>query len=185
MIYEFFADGFEEVEALTIVDLLRRGSCEVTTVSIAESKVVMGTHGIPVTADIMFDEADFSDADMLVLPGGLPGATNLADHKGLTALLKKQNEEGKKIAAICASPALVFGRHNLLDGRKATCYPGLDDKLTDSQPVEDVVVTDGNLTTSRGPATAMAFGIELVRIMAGEKVADEVSDGLLYGSLFK
>ena len=150
-----------------------------------DSKTVMGTHGVPVTADIMFSETDFSDAELLVLPGGLPGATNLADHAGLTELLKKQNAAGKRIAAICASPAKVFAKHGLFNGKKATCYPGLEAELTDAQPVDDIVVTDGNVTTSRGPATAVAFGLELARLMAGEKTAAEVSDGFLYGLIAK
>ena len=185
MIYEFLADGFEEVEALAVVDVLRRAECEVKTVSIMDSKTVMGAHGIPVTADMMFAESDFADAELLVLPGGLPGAEYLSDHEGLVKLLKKQNDSGKRIAAICASPALVFGRHGLVNGKKATCYPGLEEKLTGAQPVDDIVVTDGNVTTSKGPATAVAFGLELAKIMAGEAKADEVKDGFLYGMIAK
>ena len=180
MIYEFLADGFEEVEALAPVDILRRGGCEVKTVSIMTSKKVIGTHGVPVEADIMFADADFADADMIVFPGGLPGATNLADHAELEKLIKKQHESGKRIAAICASPAIVLAKTGVLAGKNATCYPGLEDKLKGAVAVKDAVVTDGNITTSRGPATAMAFAIELVRLMAGEKTADEVSEGLLY-----
>ena len=180
MVYEFLADGFEEVEALAPVDILRRGGCEAKTVSIMSSKKVIGTHGVAVEADIMFEDTDFADADIIVFPGGLPGATNLADHAGIEKLIKKQYESGKRIAAICASPAMVLAKTGVLEGKKATCYPGLEDKLTGATAVKDVVITDGNITTSRGPATAMAFGIELVRLMAGEKVADEVSEGLLY-----
>lgn len=185
MIYEFLADGFEEVEALAVVDILRRAECDIKTVSIMDSKTVVGTHGVPVTADMMFAEADFSDAELLVLPGGLPGAQYLSDHEGLVELLKKQNEAGKRIAAICASPALVFGRHGLVNGKKATCYPGLEEKLTGAQAVDDIVVTDGNVTTSRGPATAVAFGLELAKLVAGEKKAEEVKDGFLYGMVAK
>jgi 4-methyl-5(b-hydroxyethyl)-thiazole monophosphate biosynthesis len=185
MIYEFLADGFEEVEALAVVDVLRRAECEVKTVSIMASKTVMGAHDVPVAADIMFADCDFADAELVILPGGLPGATNLADHAGVTELLKKQNASGKRIAAICASPAKVLAKHGLLNGKKATCYPGLEAELTDAQPVEDVVVTDGNITTSRGPATAVAFGLELARLMAGEKKAEEVRDGFLYSMIAK
>lgn len=181
MIYEFFADGFEEVEALSIVDVLRRGGCEVKTVSIMGSKTVIGAHGIPVTADIMFDEADYSDAELLALPGGMPGAANLLEHKGLNKILLAQNEAGKRIGAICAAPAVVLGNLGLVKGKKATCYPdaGLEKQLEGAIHVDDIVVTDGNITTSRGPATAMAFGIELVRLMKGDAVAKEVKDGLL------
>ena len=185
MIYEFLADGFEEVEALAPVDVLRRAGCEVKTVSVMGSKTVTGTHGVPVIADIMFDETDFSDAALLILPGGQPGADNLAGHKGLEKLLKKQNEVGGRIAAICASPAVVFAKYGLVDGKKATCYPGLEGMLTGAQHVEDIVVTDGNVTTSRGPATAIAFGLELARLMGGEKSSEEVRDGMLYGLVAK
>ncbi len=179
MVYEFLADGFEEVEALAPVDILRRVGCEIKTVSIMPSKTVVGTHGVPVEADIMFDDTDFADADMIVFPGGLPGATNLADHAGVEKLIKKQYADGKRIAAICASPAFVLAKTGVLQGKKATCYPGLEDKLEGATAVSDEVITDGNVTTSRGPATAMAFAIELVRLMAGESKAKEVSGDLL------
>ena len=182
MIYEFLADGFEEIEALAVVDILRRAELEVKTVSIMDSAVVMGTHGIAVTADILFKDTDFSDAELLILPGGLPGATNLADHEGLKELLLKQNRQGRRIAAICASPAMVFAKHRLIEGKQATCYPGIEDKLVGAgaQPAAALVVTDGNVTTSKGPATAIEFGLELAGLIAGKEKADAVREDLLY-----
>ena len=124
----FLAEGFEEVEGLTVVDLLRRAGEEVLMVSIGTSLEVTGSHGIKVSADRLFEEADYSDADMLVLPGGMPGTLHLGEHKGLTELLIKFNEADKKVAAICAAPG-VFGANGILKGRKATCYPGCEVKL--------------------------------------------------------
>ena len=122
--YLFLAPGFEEVEALTPVDVMRRAGIDVKTVSVTASRDVEGAHGVTVKADMTFDEADFSDCDWLVLPGGMPGATNLYECKPLCSLLLKHNAEGGHIAAICASPAVVLGGLGLLDGKEATCYPG-------------------------------------------------------------
>ena len=122
-VYVFFADGFEEVEALTTVDLLRRANVEVVMTSIMGKNTVTGAQGITVCTDKIFEEIDPSDADMLILPGGQPGTTNLSQYKPLTDLLTEWNAKGKKMAAICAAPT-VFGGLGLLNGRKATCYPG-------------------------------------------------------------
>ena len=179
-VYVFFADGFEEVEALTTVDLLRRANVEVVMTSIMGKNTVTGAQGITVCTDKIFEEIDPSDADMLILPGGQPGTTNLSQYKPLTDLLTEWNAKGKKMAAICAAPT-VFGGLGLLNGRKATCYPGCESGLTGAQTSTDRVVTDGNITTSRGVGTAISFGLELVSILDDKKTAEELKEAIVYG----
>ena len=126
MVYLFLAEGFEEVEALTVVDLLRRAKCEVTSVSVTGSKAVCGGHGITVMADALFEEVSFHDAKMLVLPGGLPGVTNLQSHEGLMTLLREKHASGVTLAAICAAP-MILSQLGLLQGEKATIYPAMQE----------------------------------------------------------
>ncbi len=179
MIYLFLADGFEEVEALTVVDLLRRAQCDVKTVSVTGEKTVRGTHDIYVVADGLFEDFEYSQAELLVLPGGMPGTANLMEHKGLAKVLTARNEEGKRIAAICAAP-MVLGKLGILKGKKAICYPGCEENLTGATIVKADAVTDLNITTSRGPATAFPFALELIKILKGDKVAKTISDDTLY-----
>lgn len=179
MIYEFLADGFEEVEAITPVDLLRRAGLEVKTVSIMDSVNVMGTHGIPVGADGLFGDFDYSDAELLILPGGMPGTSNLMAHEGLAKLLVKQNEEGKRIAAICAAP-MFLGKLGIVNGKKAICYPGCEGELKGAEITNINAITDGMLTTGRGPGAAMDFGIEIIRALLGNEKADAVKAELVY-----
>lgn len=181
--YVFLADGFEEVEALTCVDLLRRAQMDVKTVSIKSGLQVVGAHGIKVEADTTYAEvADFAAAEWLVLPGGMPGATNLAEHKALAELLMARNKQGGKIAAICASPAVVLAPLGVLNGKRGVCYPGFEDNMAGCDVVTSApVVTDGNVTTGNGPAAATAFALQLVTISLGEAVAKSVADGMLLG----
>lgn len=179
MIYVHLADGFEEIEALTIVDLLRRAGLETQTVSITGSRRVMGTHDVPVEADILFEETDYENCEMIVLPGGMPGAANLESHEGLTKHIRCFAENGKYLAAICAAP-MVFGSLGILEGKKATIYPGMEGRLKGAQSQKDPVVADGNILTSRGPATAMPFAIKLVETLKGKKAADELASDLLW-----
>ena len=180
MVYVYLAEGFEEIEALTIVDLLRRAGIGVKTVAVGSDLSVKGTHGVTVAADITFDKADHAGCEMMVLPGGLPGADNLGDHKGLTDEIKKAAAAGRKVAAICAAP-MVLGTCGILDGRKATISPGMEDRLTGAVPQNDGVVVDGNIITGKGPAFAMDFALALIGEISGRARADEVADGLLYG----
>lgn len=180
MVYVYLAEGFEEIEALTIVDLLRRAGIGVKTVAVGSDLSVKGTHGVTVAADITFAKADHAGCEMMVLPGGLPGADNLGDHKGLTDEIKKAAAAGRKVAAICAAP-MVLGACGILDGRKATIYPGMEDRLTGAVPQNDGVVVDGNIITGKGPAFAMDFALALIEEISGRARADEVADGLLYG----
>lgn len=175
----FLAEGFEEVEGLTQADLLRRGGAEVTLVSVKETKTVTGANGITVTADKLFTEMDFSDTDLLVLPGGMPGTLNLKAYAPLLDLLKEFDQKGKKIAAICAAPT-VLGSIGLLKGRKATCYPGCEDGLIGAELSTDTVVVDGNITTSRGVGTAIPFGLNLIGQLFGEAKAAEIKEGIVF-----
>lgn len=178
----FLADGFEEIEGLTVVDVLRRGGVEVTTVSIQEELSVTGRSGISVLADQSFGQMDFSETDLLVLPGGMPGTTNLRDYEPLTALLKKFDQEKRLLAAICAAP-LVFGGLGFLRDRKATIYPGMEEQLVGADPVTDRVVVDGHITTSRGMGTAIAFSLSLLGQLEGEEKAEEIKKSIVYGHL--
>ena len=176
----FLADGFEEIEGLTVVDVLRRGGVEVTTVSIKEEKMVTGRSGISVLADQTFGETDFSGTDLLVLPGGMPGTTNLRDYTPLTELLQKFNQEKKWLGAICAAP-MVFGGLGFLKGRKATIYPGMEGELKGADPVLDRVVVDGHVITSRGMGTAIAFSLTLLELLEGKEKAEEIRKSIVYG----
>ncbi len=155
-VYIFLADGFEDIEGLTVVDLMRRAGITITTVSIKNTKQITTAHGITMLTDTTFREADFSDADMLVLPGGQPGTTYLGGFEPLTDLVKSFYNNGGKIAAICAAPT-VFAEIGLLHGKKATAYPACMDGLGDAVKSEEKVVIDGNITTSRGLGTAIAY----------------------------
>lgn len=179
MVYVYFAEGFEEIEALTVVDVLRRADCEVKTVSITDSRLVMGRSGIKVETDIFFDEADHSSCEMIVLPGGLPGATNLELHEGLTEQIKSFETSGKKIAAICAGPR-ILGAHGVLEGRRATIFPGSEKYLVGAKPTHENVTVDGNIITGKGPALAMEFALKLVEELKGKQKAEEVAGGLLF-----
>lgn len=174
----FLANGFEEIEALATVDVLRRAQIPVQTVSITSDRVVTGAHDIPVTADTTFNEADFSDVEVLVLPGGMPGAKHLNEHEGLKALIKEFNARGKTISAICAAP-MVLGGLGLLDGKRATCYPGFEPELIGAQTTGESVVVDGNITTGRGPGLVFDFALRLVEQIAGLATRQEVQNGLL------
>ena len=177
-VYLFLAYGFEEVEALTAVDLLRRAGAQVITVSVSSSNAVTGAHRIPVIADIKLDESAFDDADAIVLPGGLPGVDNLRDCSKLIDIIKKNNDEGKYICAICAAP-MILGGMGLLKGKKATAYPGCESALTGAETSQDRVCVDGNIITSRGVGTAIDFACEIIKVLLGEEKAAEVRSSVL------
>lgn len=175
----FLADGFEEIEGLTVVDVLRRAGVKVETVSVMESKKIVGAHQIEVQADAMFDEADYSDSDMLVLPGGMPGTLHLKEHRGLAELLVKFNNEKKYITAICAAPS-VLGGLGILEGKKACCYPSFEDALNTEYVVFDSVAWDGNVITSRGMGTAIPFALKLTEVLCGRKKAEEIAESIIF-----
>ncbi len=172
-VYVFFADGFEEIEALTTIDTLRRAGVNVQIVSVTPDEIVVGAHDISVLCDVNFVNCDFRDAAMLVLPGGMPGAATLDSHIGLHKQLIKFAENNQPIAAICAAP-MVLGKLGLLKGRKATCYPGFEQYLEGAECINELVVKDGNIITGLGPGAAMPFALALVKELVGEAKAQEL-----------
>ncbi len=178
-VYLFLADGFEEIEALATVDVLRRAGVKVTTVSINPTEMVNGAHGIPVVADALFADCSYNEADMLVLPGGMPGAANLDAHEGLRAAISAHAEVGKWLAAICAAP-MVYGHMGLLNGKKATCYPGFEGELAGAIYTAASVEKDGNIITGKGPAVVLPFAYALAEALVGEEVVAQVKAGMLY-----
>lgn len=175
MNYLFLDTNFEEIEAVTTIDLLRRANIALTTVSVTGSLYVMGAHQIEVKADCCIADCDFSDAGMLILPGG---ATHLDKCQPLCDLLLKHNEQGKQIAAICAAPS-VLGKLGILVGKQATCYPGFEDFLGESF-VGGLVVESKNIITAKGPGLASDFAFCLIEHLAGEETADQVYDTAQY-----
>lgn len=164
--YVFLADGFEEIEGLTVVDVLRRAGAEVEMVSVMDRKEITGAHGIKVEADRMIEEA--GEADLYVLPGGMPGTLHLKEHAGLCRLLNQAEKKEKHIAAICAAPS-VLGELGMLKGKRACCYPSFEEKLNCLEVSYEPVVTDGRITTSRGMGTAVRFSLELVSVLYGKE----------------
>lgn len=177
--FVFLADGFEEIEAITPIDILRRAGIEVITVSISSTNEVSGKHNITVITDCLFTEADFTDNDLLLLPGGMPGTKNLEVHNGLKKLLLKQAEKGKKIAAICAAPS-ILGKIGLLEGEKATCYPGFEDQLLGAILSEEKVVESGNIITAKGAGVAIEFALKIVEVLKGKGIAEKIAASICH-----
>lgn len=178
-VYAFLAEGLEEVECLGVVDVLRRSGVEVTMVSITGSKEVTGSHGITFRADALFEEVNPDGADVLFLPGGMPGTENLKAHEGLEAAISRANKQGRRVAAICAAPS-VLGKMGLLKGRTATCYPGFESQLEGVSYTSQGVVTDGNITTGRGLGYALDMGLELIRLLQGPQQAQKIASSIQY-----
>ena len=178
-VYAFLADGMEEVEALMVIDLLRRTKkLNIVTVSIKEDLLVESSHKIKLFADKNIDEINFDEGDCIFLPGGLPGTTNLGACEKLTNQIKKYNKEGKILAAICAAPS-VLGQLGVLKGKKATCYPGFEDKL-EGATCGGGVVTDGNVVTGKGLGVALEMGLELIKVLVDEETSDSVAKQIQY-----
>lgn len=175
MNYIFLDNGFEEIEAITTIDLLRRANIELTTVSVTGVESVLGAHNIAVKADKLFQDIDFSNAEMLILPGG---ATQLFERKPLCELLVQHNQENKLIAAICAAPA-VLGQLGILQGKQATCYPGFESHLGESY-VGGLVVESKNVITAKGPGLSSDFAFCIIEKLAGNEIADQVYDAAQY-----
>lgn len=178
MVYVFLADGFEEMEAIAPIDLLRRAGIKATTVGVT-GKIVMGAHGIPVTADITEKElADISDAEMIVLPGGMPGTLNEEKSETVQSAIDHCMKNNIPIGAICAAPS-ILGHKGILDGKKAVCYPGFESELLGAEVSCEGVVTDGNITTARGAGVAAEFGLELVRVLCGEEKSRQIRAAII------
>lgn len=175
----FMADGCEEIEALTVVDLARRAGIDVAMISISGKKSVHGAHGIVFEADIPAEFMDFDQLDGIVLPGGMPGTINLGQNQYVAQTIATFATEGKMVAAICAAPS-VLGMAGLLKGKKACCYPGFEEQLFGAEVCTDAVVKDGNLITSRGMGTAIPFGLAIVSYLMSEEKAEELGKGIIY-----
>ena len=171
MVYIFLADGFEEVEALFPIDILRRGGIDLKTVGVT-GKTVIGSHGIPVVADLTADEAVTDGLQGVILPGGMPGTTNLGQSKTVSEFLDFAQKNGLLIAAVCAAPS-VLGQNGLLKGHRAVCYPGFEEKLTGATVGNESVVTDGNIITARGAGCAAEFGFALLTYLTGNHTAEQ------------
>ncbi len=176
-VFAFVASGFEEVECLTVVDILRRAGIQVLLTSVSSDLQVTGSHGITVVTDQRIDEADFDSCDVLFLPGGVPGTPNLAASDLLCRQLCRFSAQGKRIAAICAAPS-VPGDLGLLEGYHVTCYPGWESHLRGAVYENTGVITDRNITTGRGMGFAVDMGLELVRILKGEDTAFKLKTGI-------
>jgi 4-methyl-5(b-hydroxyethyl)-thiazole monophosphate biosynthesis len=175
----YLAEGFEEIEALTTVDILRRGDIEVDLVAVGENLQVRGAHNIKVVADILIKDISHEVYKMMVLPGGMPGTLNLDSSDTLKKQIIDFDLEKKYIGAICAAP-LVIGKMGFLEDRQATCYPGNQSHLFKAIYRDDLdVIVDGNFITSRGPGTAISFGLKLVELLRGEEVSKKLAIGLL------
>ena len=179
-VYAMIADGTEEVECLAVVDILRRSGIETVLVSVGKTKDVVSSHQVKIQADATVEETDFSDGDVIFLPGGMPGSENLSACEKLIAAIEKAINEERRIAAICAAPGVVLGRHGFLKGRTATCFPGFEKEFEGAEYTRQGVVTDGKITTARGLGFAIDLGIELVRLLLGDQAAEDVKGKIQY-----
>lgn len=178
-VYVFMADGTEEVEALTVVDLLRRAKVDVVTVSVMGRKQIISSHKIGIETDELYGVSDYMDGDMIVLPGGMPGTTHLKNHEELRKVLFAYKDAGKYLAAICAAPS-VYGWNGMLEGKKAICYPGFEEELKGAVVTNEGVVTDGKFITSKGLGTAIDFSLELITLLVNRETADQIAKGVQY-----
>ncbi|GGY46738.1 thiazole biosynthesis protein ThiJ [Bacterioplanes sanyensis] len=177
----FIADGSEEIETLTCIDVLRRAGIDTTVAAASSQTQITAAHGVRVQADCVAADCQQQQWDAVVLPGGMPGAENLNKHPAVKDIVMRQHEREGWIAAICASPAVVLADYQLLNGRRATCYPGFEEKLLESATmcVTEPIIVDGHFITSRGPATAMVFALRVVAAVAGDEKAHGIAKDLL------
>jgi len=177
-LYIQLAEGFEETEAVTIIDVLRRAGLNVISVSITGNRMVKGSHNIEIKADILFEEVDFASGEMIILPGGMPGSKNLNEHEGLRSQIIDYQKQGKYLAAICAAP-IVFGNLGILKGKRVVCYPGYEAHLIGAEVRSTPFIVDNNIITGRGVGAALQFSLEIVRILKGEERALELRKAML------
>ena len=175
----FFATGYEEIEALTVVDICRRCGLEAETVSVTEERVVESSHGVGVRADKVFSQADVPGYAMLVLPGGMPGTKNLEAHEGLMAQVDEFHKAGRYIGAICAAPT-ILSNLGILKGKRATCYPAMEKEIQGAALTGASVTVDGNIITSRGVGTAIDFALKLIEVLSGKEKAEEIAESIVY-----
>ncbi len=172
------AEGFEEIEAISIIDVLRRAALQVEVVSITGELEVTGSHSIRVLADALFESMDYAEVDMIVLPGGMPGSGNLKAHAGLREEILNFSDAGKPMGAICAAP-MVFGNLGLLKGKKATCYPGFEDELHGAIITGNNVEQVGNIVTGKGAGVAIAFALKIVEMLKGKEEAEKLAEKMI------
>jgi 4-methyl-5(b-hydroxyethyl)-thiazole monophosphate biosynthesis len=172
------AEGFEEIEAITIIDVLRRAGIAVKTVSMTDKRLVTGSHHVPLQTDALFGEVDFSAIDMIILPGGMPGSKNLDAHEGLKEQLLAFNKQKKALGAICAAP-LVLGHLNILEGKSAVCYPGFEQELTNANMQYDPVMADGHIITGRGVGAALKFALKITEKLVSTEKARQLAKAML------
>ncbi|MBR4047402.1 MAG: DJ-1/PfpI family protein [Bacteroides sp.] len=177
-VYVFFADGFEEIEAMAPVDILRRAGMQVVMVSVTDDEIVKGAHGVSMFCDKNIVNCDFSDAGLLLLPGGMPGAASLGESEMLCKALLKQVEAGKPVAAICAAP-MVLGKLGILKGKKATCYPGYEAYLEGAEYTARLVEQDGNIVTGKSPGASIPFAMTLVEMLVSKEMRQELEAGMM------
>ena len=175
----FFADGCEEIEGLAVVDICRRAGLEIETISIMGRDIVAGSHRIKFQTDAVFEDVDFDTLDGVILPGGMPGTLNLKNHDGVRYVVKQYAKEGRYVGAICAAPTILKSL-GVLEGRRATCYPSVEDEMEDVVLTETAVVVDENIITSQGVGTAIDFGLKLIEILDGEEKAKEIADSIVF-----
>ena len=173
------ADGTEEIEAVCTIDTLRRSGAQVTVASVMKELQVTASRGVQLVADALISDCVGEIYDLIALPGGMPGAEHLRDSAALTRMLKQQQQEGRLYAAICASPAVIFQHHGLLEGKKATCHPAFVEKLENQEAAEQRVVVDGTCVTSRGPGTAIEFALKLIELLFDKEKAKKVATPML------
>lgn len=172
------AYGFEEIEAVTIIDILRRANIDSQTVSMCDCLQVEGAHGIEIRADVCFKRADYDNASILILPGGLPGSHNLSKHEGLAKKIHAHNDKGLWLAAICAAP-LVYGKMGLLKGKEAICYPSFEPELKGAIISEHKVVVSDNFITGKGPGVSIDFALEIITQLKGKALSTQIEQGLI------
>lgn len=175
--YVFFADGFEEIEAFTLVDVLRRAGLDVEMISVTPDEIVTGAHDVPVLCDKNIVNCDFFDAELIVLPGGMPGAATLEKCDDLRRLILHFARQNKPIAAICAAP-MILGKLGLLKGKKVTCYPGFEQYLDCAEYTGALVERDGNIITGSSPAAAMEFALTIVDLLRGKEKVEELKEAM-------
>lgn len=179
----FLGTGYEEVEMLTVVDMLRRAEISIDMVSITDKREVTSSHNVTITADKLLSEADFDEADMLILPGGIPGTPNLRACEPLCKHLQEFAGNGKWVAAVCAAPS-ILGELGILEGRKATCFPSFADKLVTGSYIKQPVVTDGKIITSRGMGTCIDFAGAIIEALKDKETADSIKEKIIYNDTY-
>ena len=181
-VYEFLANGTEEVEALIPVDVLRRADVDIKMVSTTGELTIVSSHGVKIVCDALIDDIDITDADLLMIPGGLPGSVNLCEDPLVREMILRQYEAGKYVSAICAGP-MIFGSLGISKGKRCTCYPGCEDDLVGAYYTAELVTVDGNVITGEGPAAAFPYAYKLCEILCGPQTAKALQDGMMYSHL--